>query len=356
VLLLLASSLKAIYQPTQFLQSYLFAYLFWLELSLGSMALLMVHQLTGGAWGIVVNRILESSMKTIFLMAFFFIPILCGFKDIFPWANKIQLVGSPHKSIYFEFSFFISRAVFYLIAWMFLAYFLSKARASRSKLCAFGLCFFGLSVTMAAIDWQMSLELEWFSTMYGFIFIIGQALGAWAFTLLILRLLLPMRPEISLPRQIEWDLGNLLLTLVILWAYVSFMQYLIIWSGNLPDEVTWFVRRINHGWEWFIVAIFCFLFVAPFLVLLFRRLKTNDKTMIWILALILVFRIFERFWMIKPSFNENVVFYYTDITLLFGIGGVWLSFFFWTLSKRPIFSINDPNWPIAQNSEVIIHA
>ena len=134
-------------------------------------------------------------------MACFFIPILCGFRDIYPWADphKFQLEDYAHKSQYFEFSFFISRAVFYLVAWMLSGYFLSRSRTIKAKLSAFGLCFLGLSVTMAGIDWQMSLDPEWFSTMYGFIFIIGQALGAWAFTLLILRLLLPELPGISLP-------------------------------------------------------------------------------------------------------------------------------------------------------------
>src|SRR5579871_2159002 len=355
---LLLSLPQAVLDYGRFLQSYLFAYLFWLELSLGSMAMLMLYCLTKGGWGAVTRRILEASTRTLYVTAIFFLPILVGVKHLYPWAHDSMFASGllPHKSVYFDLIFFYARSVFYFLSWLLTAYFLDHAlnqkdggststKAIRLSACA--LVIFGLTVTGAAIDWQMSLDPLWRSTIYGMIFAIGQAFGAWAFTLLILRLLLAAPSNnILIPIKTERDLGSLLLTLVILWAYLSFMQYLIVWSGNLPDEVTWFGKRTRHGWQWLLLLLLLFQFAAPFAALLFRSAKASTTAMILLTISILIVRILDRYWMIMPSFYpDGISIAYTDLTLVIGLGGLWLGGFLWYLNRRAIFFVNDPNWP-----------
>lgn len=358
ILFLLGSVPQFFFDTEQFLHSYLFAYLFWLELTLGSMAMLLVYFLTAGGWGVVTRRILRSSAATIYVMAVLFAPILFGYRKIYLWADSVvfKLENFAHKSIYFDQTFFISRAVVYLVAWMVLAYVLTHYAHQKHQqgVGAGGIILLAVTATGAAIDWQMSLDPLWYSTIYGFIFIIGQALGAWAFTLLVYKSLLHHYPLAIVPRKTELDLGNLLLTLVILWAYVSFMQYLIVWSGNLPDETTWFGKRMNHGWEWVMLFLFCFLFAGPFIALLFRRFKTNRRAIVGLMVVILLVRVVERFWMIMPSFQpDSITISYVDISLLVGIGGIWISVFFSRLSRSSPFAVQDPCWP---QDRITLHA
>jgi len=366
IILILLSLPSLFLETKKFLHAYLCAYLFWLELTLGSMAMIMIYLLTRGGWGAVTRRILEASINTIYMMALAFIPILLGFKEIYPWADplKFKLNEFAHKWIYFDHTFFIWRSIFYVLSWVLLAYVLVRClnkSASGSieqktlKLSAFGLVYLGLSVTWAAVDWQMSLDPMWRSTIYGLVFLVGQAMGAWAFTLLILNIILRYYQDVMvMSKKIDLDLANILLTIVILWAYVSFAQYLIVWSGNLPDEAVWYVKRMHHGWQWLMLAIFGFLFAVPFLALLFRVLKRTSWSMITLMALILAFRILERYWMIKPSYSpEAISVSYVDVTLMLGMGALWFSLFLRGLSKHSLFAVNDPNWP--KGHQVLLH-
>jgi len=365
VVVLLLSSVFGIFDATRFLQSYLLSYLFWLELTLGSLAMLMVGVLTKGGYFAVTRRILEASTQTIYVMAILFIPILLGVKKLYPWADatKLDLSLFPHKSIYFEPVFFSLRAVICVASWIFTAYFLLSALNGRKgasnksalSLSAFFLLLFALSDTVAAVDWQMSLDPLWRSTIYAMVFMVGQAFGAWAFTLMIVKIMAHVyQPPVVIASKVELDLGNILLTLVVLWAYLSFMQYLIVWSGNLPDETTWFGKRMHHGWEWLLFVLFLFQFAAPFFALLLRDVKNNFVGMIAITGSVLIIRILDRFWMIMPSFNPNAVSpSLSDATLLIGIGGIWLGAFFWILNKRPTFATCHSDWPTA---EVVDHA
>ena len=246
------------------------------------------------------------------------------------------------------------RIVIYFVSWILIAYFLTT-RKKAQKFSAGALIFLGVSITWAAVDWQMSLEPLWYSTIYGLAFAIGQAFGAWAFTLLICKILLYYQQNIFVPPKINLDLGNLLLTLIILWAYVSFMQYLIVWSANLPDEVTWFNKRVHHGWQYILMIIFLFQFLAPFFVLLFRDIKYRNTSMIILTSLVLLIRILDRYWMIMPAFSPTAIsFSYVDLTLCCGLGGIWIAMFLYNLNQHPYFTLEDANWPKAQ--QVMIHA
>lgn len=349
---LLISLPFAYYNIARFLESYLFAFLFCLELTLGSIMILMIYFLTNGKWGAVTRRILEASARTIYLMALLFIPILSGFSNIYPWADssKFSLLEYAHKSFYFNSTFFALRSIFYFFAWMLLTYFFTRWLKQKnnkiSKLSAFGLIFCGLTISFAAVDWQMSLDPRWRSTIYSLLFLIGQAFGAWVFTLICYGIFVRISKNATIiPAKAQLDLGNILLTIVMLWAYISFMQYLIIWSGNLPDEVTWFSKRMHNGWEFLMLALFAFLFAAPFLALLFRKYKLNSRLMFLLLGIILFFRILERFWMIMPSFRESFDIAFIDITLILGLFALWISQFLSNLRKNSLFAFEDPNWP-----------
>lgn len=363
VFLIIFSLPTLFFDNTRFYQSYLFAYLFWLELTLGSMAMLLLWLLTGGAFGAVTRQILASSMRTIYVMALLFLPIFANVQKIYPWADsaKLKSAAFTHKAIYYNFIFFSGRVFVYFISWIIIAYFLDHFLRKQDsleryeqlrKFSAGALIFLGLSITWASVDLQMSLDFPWYSTIYGMIFAVGQAFGAWAFTILICKLLLNFHEDrIFLTPKIDLDLGNMLLTLVILWAYLSFMQYLIVWSANLPEEVTWFSKRINHGWQWLLCFIFLFQFAAPFSALLFRDVKYRKKAMMVLAFSILFVRILDRYWMVMPAFRaEAISVSYVDITLCFGLGGIWIALFLWNLNQGAYFAVGDPHWPQAKKA------
>ena len=275
--------------PEQFYRSYLLAYVFWIGFPLGSMAILMLHHLTGGDWGLPIRRPLEAATRTFPLMLILFVPLIFGLKTLFPWAQPGGLGDDSilkFKRFYLSPNFFMTRAVIYFLIWLTLSYLLNKwsqeqdrngdpAIAKRLEgMSGPGLILYGLTVTYATIDWVMSLQPHWFSTIFGMIFMMVGVLGAMALVILVARLLANYEPMASAvtPAQFN-DLGNLLLAFVMLWAYLSFSQFLIIWSGNLPKEISWYVVRAEGGWARLAVFLIIFHFAIPFLLLLQRGLK-----------------------------------------------------------------------------------
>lgn len=351
----LVTSIPGVYfQATRFYQSYLFAYLFWSELTLGSMALLMIFYLTGGNWGKATSSILQASTRNITLIMFLFVPILFGLGRLYPWSDPaIMGLDSKliHKRVYLNPTAFSFRALFYFLMWDLLSYYLIyriyQRRDVLKKVSAGGLVFFGFSITFAAVDWQMSLEPDWYSTVYGVVFAVGQCLGAWAFTILVLAISMAISragsgagsgsgsKRVEPDRKTLLDIGNILLTLVILWAYLSFMQYLIIWSGDLPEEVLWINHRMQHGWQGLAIVLILFQFFAPFSALLFRDVKSRLSWMSFLCLGILLIRILDRFWYIQPAFfPDGISVSWLDLSLLVGIGGLWLWSFFTKIIKE----------------------
>jgi hypothetical protein len=240
----------------QLFRSYLIAYLFWFGIALGCLPLLMLHHLVGGAWGFVIRRILEAGTRTLPLMIVLFVPLLLGIHSLYEWSDpeivaRDQILQAKHA--YLNVSFFIIRAVVYFAAWIIFAYFLNRWSAEQDAtgnpillrrfqlLSAPGIVVYTLGITFASIDWGMSLEPHWFSTIYGMLFIVGQTLAALAFVIPVAVLLSDSPPASGFMKaDVFQDLGNLLLAFVMLWAYISFSQYLIIWAGNLPEEIPWY--------------------------------------------------------------------------------------------------------------------
>ncbi|HEU5249851.1 MAG TPA: hypothetical protein VFW15_07675, partial [Thermoanaerobaculia bacterium] len=272
------------FSPTQFFRSYLFAFLFWTGVALGCMAVAMLHHVTGGQWGLPIRRPLESATRTLPLMLLLFLPIVFGARKIYEWADPAAVAHDPvlrHKSLYLNLPFFTVRALVYFAAWLAFAYWLNRWSLEQDStgerpiarrlqlLSSAGLVAYGLTVTFASIDWAMSLEPHWFSTMYGVLFIAGHSLTGLAFIVLVLVAIAGTPPLAGFVAQRHFhDLGKLMLAFVMFWAYVSFSQYLIIWSGNLPEEIPWYLRRLQGGWGWVGAALVLFHFVLPFLLLL----------------------------------------------------------------------------------------
>src|SRR6185503_1247821 len=275
--------------PTQFFQSYLMAYMFVLGLSLGSLALGMVHQLSGGAWGVVIRRPIGAASRVLPVLTVLFLPIVFGMPDLYEWTHADVVAGDAilqHKQPYLNTPFFLVRAAIYFLVWNGLSYFLNAWSLEQDRtadprlarrmqlLSAAGLVGYGLTITFASFDWLMSLEPHWFSTIYGVLILGGQGLSSLAFLIIVL-VWLSRRPpldRIVVPAHFH-DLGNLMLAFVMLWAYFSFSQFLIIWSGNLPAEIAWYMHRLHTGWRFVGMSLIVFHFAVPFVLLLSRAVK-----------------------------------------------------------------------------------
>jgi hypothetical protein len=348
------------FNARQFFQAYLIGWTFWTGIAVGSLALLMLQHLTGGGWGLVIRRSLEAATRTLPLMAVLFIPILIGAHSIYhEWTDHAELEKHPvvkFKTPYLNFPFFTVRAAIYFGIWIALAFFLNKWSLAQDRtadnrytkrmreLSGGGMVALIFTVTFASIDWYMSLEPDWFSTIYGFIFVAAWTLSALAFVIAVMARLAREEPMRRIVAPLHFhDLGKLLLALVMLWAYFAFSQYLIIWSGNLPEEITWYIRRMHGGWGALIVTIAILHFAAPFLFLLSRGIKRNPGKLVLIAVLVLVMRAVDLLWMLAPAF-EHRLWILMDIAALIGFGGLWLAFFVWQLGKRSLIPINDPQF------------
>jgi hypothetical protein len=246
--------------------------------------------------------------------------------------------------------------VFYFIIWALYAYLLSKWSAEQDRtgeerytnkmrrVSAAGLVVFTYVTTFAFFDWIMSLEPHWFSTIYGAMFLIGQMLESFAFMILLVIVLSRMPPiKDYLTAQHLHDLGNMMFAWMVLWAYLSFSQFLIIWAGNLPDEIPWYLRRLKGGWGWVALTIVIFNFFTPFALLLLRKVKRDASRLFKVCALLIIIRLVDDYWIIKPAFyNEQLKITWTDFVTPLAVGGVWLSVFFWQLKSRPLLPLRDP--------------
>ncbi len=355
---LAACGLGAVGHTAQFFRSYLVAFLFWVGLSLGCLAILMVHYVAGGRWGYSVRRMLEAGTKTLPVMGLLFIPVLFGLQVLYVWARPEAVAADPllrHKEPYLNVPFFIGRTVFYFAVWIGLASALDRAATAQDespspalsgrllKIGGGGLLAYGLTMTFASIDWAMSLDPHWFSTIYGVLFLAGQVLGAFALVIVVAVALRrqPALAEALQPQQLH-DLGNFMFTFVIFWAYISFSQFLIIWAGNLPDETTWYLRRFQGGWGkvgLFLVALH---FFGPFLLLLSRDVKRNPRALATVAAGLLVVCVVDVFWIVVPGF-QGVKFgvHWMDLAALVGIGGLWLGVFLRRLKSRSLVPVHD---------------
>lgn len=343
----------------QFYQSYLLGYVFWVGLALGSLALLALHHLVGGGWGFAIQRLLESATRTLPLLVLLFVPIFFGMRELYLWANPEKIAADAilqHKTPYLNVNFFWIRTAAYFAIWMILIFFINKwsldqdrsanpSLANRlQKISGPGILLYVLTLTFASIDWVMSLDPHWFSTIFGFVFVIGQAVLTMAFAIVAVNWLAPHKPLSEVLRTQHFhDLGNLLMAFVMLWAYISLSQFIIIWSGNLPEEITWYLHRLHGGWQWLALGIVVFHFALPFVLLLSRRTKRRIEILSKVALAMIFMRLVDLFWIVAPNFHpEKLSIHWMDILAPLGIGGLWLATFVWQLKERALLPINDP--------------
>lgn len=353
-----SSGLGALFNRAQFFESYLFGFLYWTGLALGCFGLVMLHQLVGGRWGQVTRRFFEAGLATLPLMAVLFIPILFALPTLYGWARPADVAKDlvlQHRHGYLNTPFFVARMAGYFILWIWLAGALNRGSHEQDatadpqptrrlrRLSGPGLVIYVLSATFASIDLVLSLEPDWYSTIFPILQVIGQTLAALALGILMLSLL--ARDE-TIRRAVTpvhfHQLGNLMLAFVMLWAYMSFSQLLIIWSGNLPDEISWYLHRDMPGWKDVALALGCFHFAVPFALLLSRNLKHQVRFLGGMAMLLLIAHGLNVYWLVMPSFHPDLQVHWLDFTVPLGIGGFWVARFLTRLQAYPLVPLNDP--------------
>jgi hypothetical protein len=355
------SALGAFVARDIFLQSYLIAYVFWIGITLGSLGVLMIHHLTGGAWGMVARRIWEASTRTLPLMAILFLPIALNLPALYAWARPEA--ATDHlihtKAAYLNAPFFFARALTFFVIWAALIFYLNKwsreqdvqplqlpgPQDRRSRvLSGPGLVLFVATITFMSVDWVMSLDPHWYSTIFGILMLGGQGLSTMAFTILVLAKLVRFQPMSSVAHADQFhDLGKLMFAFVMLWAYFSVSQLLIIWSANLPEEIPFYLERLHGHWAPVSIALLIGQFVLPFLLLLSRGFKRNPVIVSRIALFILVMRVVDIAWTIGPVFrHEGSSLHWLDFALIAGMGCLWLPLFWRALAGRPLVPARDP--------------
>lgn len=358
------SAIGAVTNSTQFFFSYLFAVLFWLGLSLGCFVVTMIHQITGGRWGYPTRRFLEAGFMVMPLMLVLFIPIFFGLHYLYPWAKPAEVNAQKtlqERHVYENDWAFIARQIFFLFVWIWLAARLRKWSLEQDRttdaeptrkaraLSGPGIVIYGLLVTFASVDWIVSLESDWYSTMFGVIVAGGQILTVYAFAIILLTLFRNQVPFSGTVDKVHYHhLGNLLLTFVLFWTYVSFGQLLIIYSGDLPHELNWYLHRIAGSWKAVVAAIALFHFFLPFFLLLFRAMKRRVAAITTLAAMLFIMHIADTYWLVMPTLHQNgVVLSWLDFTAPIGVGGLWISFFLRRLKAAPLLPQNDPGMQFA---------
>ncbi len=351
VILIAAAMADGFRAPQQFFRSYLLAFVFWIGFPLGSAAFLMMHYLTGGNWGIPLRRPLHTGFAVLPVFALLLIPLFFGLHLLFPWAQRAGPEDPliQQKSFYLNIPFFVGRQILYFAVWGWLAFRFgrwfrelsgeggSRALARLENLSAPGLIGYVLTATFFAIDWVMSLDVHWFSTIFGLIFVAAQAQMGLCFSVLAAYLTEASNPGRALKDagQAFNDIGNLQLTFVMLWAYLGFSQFLIIWAGNLVGDISWYLARTVAGWGAVALLLIIFYFAVPFGILLRRGFKRSISNLAKISAWLIFANFVYVFWIVAPSFLPQPRFYLLDFLLVAGMGCIALSCFARGLKKAP---------------------
>jgi len=363
---LLAGVIGAFLNVDQFLRSWLIGFLFCLGLSMGSLGLLMMQHMSGGQWGLVTRRVFEAASRNLPFVALMFAPLLIGLPRLYTWAHA-DAARDPHvqhiiqmKAPYLNVPFFITRAVLFFALWALASWLLNAWSVGQDRgeiavhpadtrrfrvVSAPGLLIYVVTMTFASVDWIMSLDPTWYSTIFGFILVAGQGLTGLALAIAVLAALSHVEPLATYlnPRLHFLDLGKLLLAFVMLWAYFSFSQLLIIWAGNLPEEIPFFYDRFRGGWQYASLLILLGHFALPFILLLSRDLKRHPNLLAKVAIAVLFMRVVDLIWLVEPMFKrEGFPIHWMDIALPVGLAGVWVFLFVRNLRSRALLPLNDP--------------
>jgi len=346
----------------QFFRSWLFAFLFWVSIPIGCLSLSFIGHLSGGRWGAVTRRLTEAGTRTFPLLVLVFVPIAAGLPRLYStWANP-----APHdelvqaKAAYLNAPFFLGRTALYFAVWMLLAHFLNKWSLQSDhghdeglalklrKLSGAGLVLMALTISFMSFDWAMSLDPHWFSTVYGIWFMISTLLSATTFTVVLLASFsgaAPFRGVVE--RDLFHDLGKLTFAFLMFWAYISFSQFLIVWSANLPEEIPWYLRRFQGGWEYLILAVALLHFALPYALLLSQDVKRSRSSLRAVAGWLLAMRAVDLYWLVAPDSGQHAGLpplhaHWLDLAALVGIGGLWLLYYAYQLRQRPLLPLGEP--------------
>lgn len=359
VLGIVLTGVGAVLSPGAFFSSYLVAFIWVAAIPLGSLGLLMLYHLAGGRWGFMIRRVLEASTRTIPLIALLFVPLLFGLSRIYPWADASILASDEAiaaKANYLNPQGFLWRGILYFALWLVFAFILDRLSAKQDegavaerdkRMASFsgpGIIIWCLVGTFASVDWLMSLDPKWYSSIYGIYFFESMALAALAFTALIAVILSRSESlgELFTKRDFH-DYGNLLLAFIMLWGYFAFSQFLIIWSGDLPEEIPWYLERITPEWKLFTTLLIVAQFVIPFLLLLTHAVKGRPGRLVFVALLLIAVRYADYFWQVMPPLHRTTL-SWLDLASLGGLGGIWLAVFCWQLGRRNLLAVNDPRY------------
>ena len=347
----------AFLNPEGFFESYLYGFLFWVGLSLGCFMILMLQYVAGGPWGALIRRPLEAGIRVLPVMALLFIPLFFGLHYLYEWTDSAVVANSfllEQKTRYLNIPFFIARSIIYFAIWIGGALLFTRWARQQDEgadifqflrnVSAPGIIIYILTMTFAAIDWGMSLTPEWFSGMYGVIFMIGQALSAMALAIFVTVYFREREPfsKVYNAKRLQ-DLGNFLMAFTMFWAYVQMSQFIIIWSNNVVETASWYVARTETQWIWVSAFLLVFHFFVPFLILFSRWVKQKARALIWVAAWMIFARLVDIFWIVVPTFErEGFPLYWTDFAAVIGIGGIWLAVFFSRIKQRDILPTKDP--------------
>jgi len=347
------------YNREEFFQSYSFAFLYWGGFSIGGLGVLLMHHTVGGKWGVTIRRLLEAQMRTIPLIAVLIIPILFGLRFLYPWANHDLVMQTPvlqHKAPYLNTPFFIGRVVLYFAIFLFWGFRVNRMAdrqdetgdpTLRERMRAFsapGILIFTIIGTFAYIDWILSADVQFFSTVYGAMILIGDILQAIAMSIIVL--VLASRENrfggrVNAP--ILHDLGNMMFAFVIFWAYLSASQLIIVWPANLPQEIGWYLDRVRGFWKYLAAATALSMFAIPFCLLLSQDRKRHPIRLMRVAIFILCARIVDMFWIVEPTHRTHgFALYWTDFAAFLGIGGIWTYVYLGQLRRRPLLPLRDP--------------
>jgi hypothetical protein len=369
------------------LRAYLMGYMICFSFAGGGLAMLMLQYVSGGKWGLLIRRPLEAMTRTIWLVGVLLLPILFFMKHLYQWAlyptydatqNALKagaitleqaLTANAKRPMLSPVSATVQSAVVFAIL-LFLAYLLNKwslerdadpARGTPASYDKWRVKFENLSgisifvyvvlLTDGAIIWIKSLDVTWYSSIWGLQFVVGQGYAVLALSILTVILLSRFEPIKTIFRTTEQhDLGKFLFAFVMLNIYLTFAEFLIIWSGNVPDEIPWYLNRIHGGWWYVCTADFVFHWVIPFSLLLSRDLKRNKKKMIWLTCFMIFARCVDMFWLIEPNFKGaagnlvgeplSILAY---ITVPATVLSLWGAYYLTELMRRPLVNVNDPH-------------
>ncbi|HEY4089201.1 MAG TPA: hypothetical protein VGM43_24900 [Bryobacteraceae bacterium] len=353
----------------QFLRSYLVGFWLWFGAGAGCLLMLMTQYLTGGAWGIMIRKPLEAGAKTLYLFVLGFLPLLLGYQTIYWWSTKEGQADAmvQAKSLYLNMPFVWVRYVVYALFLVAVTHLLLKWSRREAetkstefslkleKLSAPGVPIFFLLMTWCSIDYLMVLEPHWYSTVYGFMVVIGWCFSALAIVVAVLGVLAQFAPfSQALTKKHLHDLGKLLLAVTMLWAYLQFSQLLITWSGNLPEEIIWYIKRWNGGWGWVGLIVLFGHFFLPFLLLLWQPIKKNLRTITAVAIYMVIVHAVDVFVLVEPNFAKRIVDIHFSISILdilapIGFGGLWLAMFFRNLQTMPLLPTGAPDLQKALN-------